>query len=162
RRPMDVRSGWPVRAAVVRPDAGPARLGLAVHHLAADRLGFGVLWEELRHVVDAAGRGEAPALPPARRPPPGGAAVRRAPAGAAVSERAIAYWLEQDGVLGEVLDWLRRTFGEPGDTMHVARVVSGSGRRRLDELAAATGCSEASVAVAAVGCVLARHLGRAT
>ena len=162
RRPMDVRSGWPVRAAVVRPDAGPARLGLAVHHLAADRLGFGVLWEELRHVVDAAGRGEAPALPPAGRQPADVAAFERSPAGVAVNERAIAHWLDQDGALGEVLDWLRRTFGEPGDTMHVARVVSASGRRRLGELAEATGGSEASVAVAAVGCVLSRHLGRAT
>jgi Condensation domain len=162
RQPLDILTGWPLRVAVLRPGDGPARLGIAVHHVAADMHGFRLLCEELREVAGAFARGAEPSLPPVGRQPVDIAEFERSPAGQALNERTIAYWLDQDESLGAVLDALRSRFDEPGDAMHVARVVSAGGRRRLADLAGATGSSEPTVAVAAVSCVLAGHLGRAS
>jgi hypothetical protein len=156
-QPLDIVAGWPLRVALL-----PAGLGVAVHQVAADRYGFRLLCEELRLVAGAVARGVAPSLPPVGRQPADIAAQERSPAGRTASARAIAYWLTQDEPLGEVLDALRSRSDEPSDVMHVARAVSASGRRRLAQLAASTGSSEPTVAVAAVACVLAGHLGRTT
>jgi hypothetical protein len=162
RRPLDILAGWPLRVAILRTGTEPPRLGITVHHIAADGYGFGILCEELRHVLGALARGEAPSLRPVGRQAADLAAFERSPAGRAANERAIAYWLGQNEQLEEVLDSLRSRFDEPSDVMHVARVVSAPGRRRAADLAEAAGSSQPVVAVAAIACVLAGHLRRDT
>jgi hypothetical protein len=174
-RRMDVRSGWPLRVAVVRRAGAPMRLGVALHHIAADLHGFDLLCDELRASVRALVRRDDPRLPVIARQPVDLARFEQSKAGAAINRRAIAHWLRHDDALGEVLSTLRassdrpsgdRASGDlasgdrPSGVMNVARVVARDAGHRLAALASAGRSSEGAVAVAAVACVLARNLGR--
>lgn len=159
RQPADLTESWPLRIGLLRSGAGPERLGVATHHVAADLYGFDVLCQELVAAIGARARGAEARLPPIGRQPVDLAEFEQSPAGAAVNARAIGHWLRHDDDLGEVLGGLRARFLEPSDVMYVARVVS-TRRQRLIDLAKAEHGSEAAVAVAAVAGALAGHLRR--
>ncbi len=158
---MDVRVGWPLRVAVVRT-GGRLRLGVATHHLAADLDGFDLLCEQLRAATAASVRGAAPAPAAVGRQPLDLAAFEQSAAGAATDDRAIAYWLRHDDELGDLLAAMRARCDAPGPVMRVARVTSPDAGDRLAALASRGHASTGAVAVAAVACVLARHLGRSS
>ncbi|GLH99285.1 condensation domain-containing protein [Phytohabitans aurantiacus] len=159
---MDVRSAWPLRVALLRGGGERTLLGIAAHHLATDRYGFDVLYEELRAALHGAARGATPDLPPPSRQPLDIVAFERSPAGAALNERAIAYWTSHNDELGDELSLLGAGFDAPSGAMHVARVFSSDAPKRVAELVAATRASEPAVAVAAVAGTLAGYLDRSS
>ncbi|MCW6007306.1 hypothetical protein K1W54_22580 [Micromonospora sp. CPCC 205371] len=156
---MDVRTAWPLRVAALRGGGERTLLGIAAHHLATDRYGFELLHEELRAVLHGALRRVTPDLPPPSRQPTDIAAFERSPAGVALNERAIGYWISHNDELGDELSLLGAGFDTPSGAMHVARVFSADAPKRVSELMAATRSSEAAVAVAAVAGALAGRLG---
>jgi hypothetical protein len=160
RRPMDVGSAWPLRVAVLHLPGGATGLAVSTHHIATDLYGFDALCQELRTSVRTAAGGVVPPLPPVGRQPVELAAFEQSPAGVAVNDRAIRHWLGHDDDLGEVLASLRARSDRPNGVLHAARVVAPR-PSRLSDLAALRHSSEGAVAVAAVACVLAGHLGRA-
>jgi len=160
RDQMDIGASWPLRVAVL--GRGPMRLGIAAHHIASDRYGFDLLCRELRLALRATLRRTTPPLPPVGRQPADIAAFERSAAGAAVSRRAIEYWLDHRAELDVAVCVLGARFDTTSGAMHVARAVSVDAKTSLSTLATAAHSSEASVAVAAIASVLAGHLGTQT
>jgi hypothetical protein len=159
RAPVDLASAWPLRIAVLHLPGGATGLGVSVHHIAADLYGFDLLCTELRAAVRAATRGVQPRLPVVGLQPADLAAFEQSPDGAAVNDRALRHWSRHDEELADVLGALRSGGPRPGGEMYVAR-VSAPFPGRLADLATTGHSTEGAVAVAAVACVLARHLGR--
>jgi Condensation domain len=159
---LDIRSAWPLRVAVFTSERGSARLGIAAHHIAADRYGFDLLCHELQVGLRAVAQRAEPELPSVDRQPADIAAFESSTSGTAVSERAIAHWLRYHEELGEVMSVLWAGSGQPSGSMHIAKTVSADASRRLSALAAAAHSSEEAVTVAAIAGVLAEFLGRSS
>ncbi|AUX21618.1 hypothetical protein SOCEGT47_021040 [Sorangium cellulosum] len=64
RRPFDLASGLPIRAALLRLSDGEHALLVTVHHIACDGASLPVLFRDLAAFYEAARAGRAPALPP--------------------------------------------------------------------------------------------------
>jgi hypothetical protein len=90
------------------------------------------------------------------------AAFESSAKGAAVNERAIAYWLSHNEELSEELIALGAGRDRTAGSMHVAQAISADAPNRLSRLAAAARSSQAAVAIAAVAGGLAEYLDRSS
>ena len=151
---FDVESGWPVRAAVLMPRHGPAHLGVAVHHIAADLHGFNTLCAELHASVTAYLAGVEPVLPEVGRHAVDIATDEGSPRGRKINAKSIAHWERRAEDLGRVYDFLGEGVAEAHDEMHVARTTSAAAARRLEGLSGGRG--KAAVLVGAIAAALAR------
>jgi hypothetical protein len=158
RREFDLTSEWPLRVALIGAGHGAHRLAMTAHHIATDRYGLDLLCAELSEAVRAFGLGTTPSLPPADWQPADIAAFERSPAGEAINEREMADRYRQKQSQRDYLGRLNTRVGEPGNEMHVARLVSTDAAARLAARASAVDRSAGIVVVAAVACVLARFL----
>lgn len=159
---LDIGKRWPLRIFFGRTGSTGTGLRVIVHHIAADRFGFDMLAMDLRAIIEASARGEAPDLPPAGRQPLELAAFERSAKGRAVNERAMRHWLNRRDDLETVLGRMRAGFDEPDHSMHVFRASSKTAAAAFERVAAAKHASRAAVAVAAVSRTLARALGNGT
>ncbi|WP_196250794.1 condensation domain-containing protein [Cellulomonas sp. JZ18] len=156
---MDLAHRWPIRLVVHARSPRRTRVGLVVHHVAADLHAFEQALAELRTVIDAAVRGVPPDLPPPGLQPREIAAFEQSPAGAARNDRALHHWLGRRADLESVLGRVRARFDEPAGSMHVARATSSRATPVLARQAKEQRVSPAAVVTAAVARVLGTSSG---
>ena len=162
RENLDPRSAWPWRVAVLGRGPEQTLVGIAAHHLAADRYGLDLFGRELEAAVHAVSRRQSLGTPEPARQPADIAAFEESAAGAAANEGSIRYWMSHEEELTEELSAIGSGSGRPSGAMHIARAVSADARLRISELAVAARVGEPAVAIAAVAGVLAEYLGRSS
>lgn len=158
---MDLVHRWPLRL-VVHRRLGGTRVGLAVHHVAADLHAFERAVDEVRVLLAAGPGSDPPELPPPGLQPREIAAFEQSAAGAARNDRALRHWLDRRDDLEAVLRTVRDRFDEPAGTMHVARATSGRAPAVLARQAKEHRASPAAVVTAALARVLGEFLGCTT
>jgi len=163
RRPFDVTSGWPLRVALVRRGGTGSRVGVAVHHTAADWHGMTILCRELGQLLTRSL--DAGLLPPVGRQPTQIAAFEVSPEGASVDDAAVRYWTGHGAAVAEqqsrlsrrATERLRQDGTQDEPRMNVVRLASRRAATRLRVVA--RGTSSATVVLAAFATVLADELG---
>ncbi|MFI6507717.1 amino acid adenylation domain-containing protein [Streptosporangium sp. NPDC050855] len=153
--PFDLEAGPPLRAAVIRVDAGEHVLCLTMHHIVADGWSLNVLLDDLADCYTARLSGTEPRLRPLPVQASDYARWQRRRAG-----RAVPYWRE-------------KLASPPASELPFRRAGQGSGRgetqrvrlpaataRRLESLAAEHRTTLFTVLVAAYQTLLLRHTGQ--
>jgi hypothetical protein len=152
---MDIASDWPVRAAIIRGGAH-IWLGVAAHHIAADRYGFNLLCSELRTSVRADLIGTEPGYDEAGRPALDIAIHECSGAGKTTSANAVAYWQRHMNDLDRTICLLSAGGHLPNDTMYVVRTRIASALPHL--FISRAGGGPAAVAVASIAVAIGRFL----
>ncbi|MEY8144718.1 aminotransferase class III-fold pyridoxal phosphate-dependent enzyme, partial [Falsihalocynthiibacter sp. CO-5D18] len=156
--PIDIVSGPPLRAFVVRTSQDTHVLVLNAHHIVCDGWSFNVLSEELATLYAQEVTGKTAGLPPA----PSFASFAKQQAAASVSEKTRAYWKTQFQDIPELpelpTDRPRpeiKTFAGATCTAH----ISGDVMRAARKAGAEQGCTLFSTLFAALNIAVARLTG---